>query len=100
MRLQEAHTLFSAGVSAWLVKGQNWGLICLFVFFFFVFFFFLFWWGKEGKEGGRGMARWCEVKCKLITYLLSKSKCKMLIGTAGRKKNMEKKNIDGPVEGS
>lgn len=52
MRLQEAHTLFSAGVSAWLVKGQNWGLICLFVFFFFVFFFFCFGGARKGRRGG------------------------------------------------
>lgn len=37
------------------------------------------------------MAGWYEVECKLITYLLSKRKRKMLIGTAGRKKKRKKK---------
>lgn len=51
MRLQEAHTLLIAGVSAWLVKGQNWGLICLFVFFFLCLLLFFVLVGR-GREGG------------------------------------------------
>lgn len=51
MRLQEAHTLLIAGVSAWLVKGQNWGLICLFVFFFSLSSSFFVLVGR-GREGG------------------------------------------------